>query len=95
MAAGQLAEHLLEEIIQVLAAGDPLEVGSVFLFRGREVEPVMVGVVEEVALDPPGLMEHLLPLDEGLDVDLHLAGLQDALPGSTGPAVAAIVHCGP
>ena len=41
----------------------------------------MVRVIEEVALDPPGLMEHLLPLDERLDTNLHAARVQHALAG--------------
>jgi len=81
VAAGQLPEHLLEEIVEVLAAGDALEVGGVSLFRRGEVEAVGAGVVEEIALEAPDLVIHLPPFDERLDEDLHLPGVQGALPG--------------
>ena len=75
----ELAEHLLEQIVEVRAAGEPLEVGLVPLLGRHEIETMMVGVVEEVALDAPRLVVHLSPFREGIDLDFHLVELERLL----------------
>ena len=66
---GQFAEHLLEEVVEIVAARDVLKVRLVLRLCGLEVEAVVVRVVEEVALDAPDLAVHLPPL--GARVNLH------------------------
>ena len=60
--------------------------GLVLLLHGRPVGAVHVRVVEEVAVDPPGLVEDLLPL--GPRIDAHFDRVEvEPLPSP--PAAAA------
>ena len=57
VADGDFAEHFFEEVIQIVARADAVKVRLVALLDFREVEAVVVGVVEEVALDAPGFVD--------------------------------------
>ena len=75
MADGEFAQHFLEQIIQFTAGAEGIEVWLVFLFRGFEIEAVIVGVVEEIALDVPHFVIHLLPLQAWIYAHLDALGL--------------------
>src|SRR5262245_36557045 len=77
MADGQLGEHPADHLVQVAAGGQVREELLVLAPDGRPVGPVHVRVVEEVAVDPPGLVQDLLPLLPGLDADLDGVHVQD------------------
>ena len=74
-----VAKHLFEQIVQIAAAGDTFQIRGVLFFSPVEVEPVVSGVVEKVALQPPCLVVHLLPLRTRVHVDLESVKLQGAL----------------
>ncbi len=67
---GQLAHHLAEEVRQLGAVRDPGDERSVLLQHRGPVHAVHVAVVEVVALEPPRLDEHLMPLLARIDGEL-------------------------
>ena len=79
-----LSEHLLEEIVEVSAAAQAFEVHAVLFLGGRNVEAVMIRVVEEVAFDAPDFAIHLVPFDARIDVNLHAVELERAIAGFRG-----------
>ena len=72
VADGDIAEHLLEEMDEIVTRGETGEVRLETLTRRRPVEAVKVRVVEEIALDPPGIVIHLPPFFARIDVRLEL-----------------------
>ncbi len=73
-----LAEHLLEQRRQIAARREAVEEGRVARRGLAEIEAMVAGVVHEVALDSPGLAEHLAPLLPRIDRE-RPAGEVDAL----------------
>jgi len=63
---GQLADHLPQQVAQLRAVGDPGGQRLVLLAHRRPVQVVHVGVIEVVALEAPGLDEHLPELLAGV-----------------------------
>ena len=63
----QLAEHLAQHVGEVVARGDAVGERAVLLPHAVPVDAVHLRVVEEVALQPPGLVQHLLPLVARVD----------------------------
>src|SRR5439155_21789547 len=63
----------------IAAAGATFQIRSVLFSTPVEVEPVVSRVVEKVALQPPCLVVHLLPLRTRVHVDLESVKLQGAL----------------
>ena len=76
VADGDFAEHFFEEVIQLVARADAVKVRLVALLDFRDVEAVVVGVVEEIALDAPGFAIHLAILGAGIDVGLETAEVE-------------------
>src|SRR5256885_92112 len=76
MAQRQLAEHLAEQVIEITAAGEPVEVRPILARRLRQIEAMMARIVDEVALQPPDLVVHLLPFSLRIDAQLHVIDLQ-------------------
>ena len=70
------AQHLGEKIVQVAAGDDVPEERLVAFLGRRQVVAVALGVVEELALDAPDLVEHLPPLRPRVDPDLDGVGRQ-------------------
>src|SRR5271165_2693168 len=68
-------------MIDVSAASGAFQIRRILLLRGSDIQAVMVGVIEEVALDAPNLVVHLIPLDAGIGVDLHAVEIQSAIAG--------------
>ena len=71
-----LAQGFFEEIRQFFAGGDPVKVRFVFLSHRRQVETVIMGVIEKVAFNAPSLPIDLLPHGSRLNVDFHGFKLQ-------------------
>ena len=74
-----LAQHLVEEEVQVSPMGDPLNQGTVLGTHLLPVEPMDVGNVKPVTEEPPTIVEDLEPLFPGFQAHLHLAGFQEPL----------------
>ena len=80
MADGQVVEHLCEQVIQISAMPDDIQIRLVEFFRRFQVEAVQVRIVKEIALAAPDFLVHLLPLGLRIDAHFHLAGLQHIRP---------------
>ncbi len=76
VADGEFAGHFLEEVVELVAGADAVEVWLVALLSLGQVEAVVIGVVEEVAFDAPGLVVHLAELSAGIDVGLQAAEVE-------------------
>ena len=76
VAERQVAEHLGEQVVEVAAAADAIDKRRVGLLGVGEIEAVRARVVEKVALDPPRLVVHLLPLEPRVDPHFHVGELQ-------------------
>src|SRR5262249_44996502 len=72
VADDEVAEHFGEEVVEIGARADALHEALVPLFRVPKVQAVEARVVEEVALDPPRLVEHLRPFLAWRDSDLDV-----------------------
>ncbi len=72
----QFAHHLGEQIIQVAARGNALQIRCILPLGRRQIESVETRIVEEIALDPPDLVIHLLPLDSRIHFHLNAIRLQ-------------------
>ncbi len=68
----EIAQHLAEEKREVVARRDVREIRLETFLRGRDVEAVMVRIVEEVAFHAPRLAIHLLPLGERVEVHFEV-----------------------
>src|SRR5690349_13017539 len=66
-------------MINVGASSRSLQVRGVLLFGGRKIQTMVVRIVEEVALDPPYFVVHLIPLHARIDVYLHRVEMKSAV----------------
>jgi hypothetical protein len=85
VADGDFAEHLGGEVGELGAGGEAVEIRLVFCLDFGNAEAVSVGVVEEVALDAPGLVVDLLPLGAGIDDVVTRPPRFRGLPGPLSP----------
>src|SRR5215471_14709540 len=58
----QLSHQLSYDIVQLLAVGDPIYQGEIFLAHGYPIDAMHLSVIEIVALQPPGVDEQLTKL---------------------------------
>ena len=77
----EFAEHLAQAIRQVATRADAVGQGAILLPDAFPIHAMHLGVIEEIALQPPGLVQHLLPFFARIDaqrpagkVDLRLFG---------------------
>src|SRR5208283_1920484 len=66
-----LAQHVAENIAEIGAAHDVVNIGLISRDQALHVGAVEVGIVEEVALNPPNFPVHLLPFGARINVYLH------------------------
>ncbi len=57
-----LAEHLTDQVIQILARTDERQEQPIAVVNVLPVDAIHGRGVEEIALEPPGILEHLGPL---------------------------------
>ena len=76
-----ISQHFVEEVVQVSASCQTLQIGSVFLLRGIDVQSVVTRIIEKVALDAPYLVVHLVPFGARVNVNLHLVQFQCSVAG--------------
>ena len=76
MADRQLAQHPLGDAGEVAPAGEVGDERGVLAAHRRPVGAVVAGVVEVVAVDAPGLVEHLRPLGGRVHLDLDPAEIE-------------------
>ena len=81
MADGELAQKFVDDVIQVGARGERIQILFVLLFAVGRIHAVQVGIVEVAALDAPHLVIHLLPFGDGIDVHFHIGHVQRAFAG--------------
>ena len=79
-----LAHHVGEDVAQIAPCHHRLEIRLVLADRGREIEAMEIRVVEELALDSPRVVVHLLPLGARIRLHFDVVGVQRARP--RGPA---------
>src|SRR3984885_6862285 len=84
MTNGEVAQHLLKQIIQVAAGSQFLQIGSVLRFFGGRIDAMIMRVIKEAALDLPNLMKHLPPLGAWVYAHFHLGQIQFASVGFLG-----------
>ena len=84
VAARHLAQHVLEDVVQVGARRKRIQILLVLLLRIRGIHAVQIRIVEVAALDAPHLVVHLFPLADGIHVDFDIGQLQGALAGFHG-----------
>src|SRR5262245_17642864 len=58
----QLSHHLSYDIVQLLAVGDPIYQGKIFLAHANPIDAMHLSVIEIVALHPPGVDEQFTKL---------------------------------
>ena len=75
----QLGEHPPHDPVEIPPRGDVGHKRGVLFLHGRPVGTVHVGIVEEISIDPPRLIENLRPLGAWIDTDLDVAGGQASL----------------
>src|SRR5947209_5383325 len=80
----KLAEHLAEQVVEVLAMRYGLEIGPVFGGGSLQVQAVCSRVIEVVAFPPPDLAINLRPLGFRIDADFQVARLESAFAGFYG-----------
>src|ERR1700722_13197969 len=66
-------------MIDVGSTASSLQVWPILFLGRRDIQAVMVRVVQEVTLDPPHFVVHLIPFDAWIGVDLHTVELQRAI----------------
>src|SRR6478672_3926031 len=81
MPDGDFTEHFVEQVVEIGATTECLQVWRIFLFGRRNVQSVMIRIVEEVALDAPNFVVHLVPLDTRVDVNFHCIGVELSFAG--------------
>ncbi len=74
-----VAQHFAEEVVEVRAAGDVVEIRREEFLGGGKIKTMRVRVVEEIALDAPDFVIDLPPLGARVDVNFHFAELQRAV----------------
>src|SRR5262249_60610084 len=72
----QLAEYLLQQVIQIRAVRQRVKIRNVLLSCRLEVRSVIIRIVEKVPLDSKRLAIHLLPFRRRIHIDLDVGGLQ-------------------
>jgi hypothetical protein len=85
VADGDLAQHLRREIGELGPRGQPVEIGLVLGLDLGNAQAVGVRVVEEVALDAPGLVVDLPPLGAGIELTVSSPPRFSGLPGPPSP----------
>ena len=81
MRGAQLGDHFAHQVIQIAAVCHPWQ--ESFVTRA-DLFPIVaghVGIPVEVALDPPGFVEHFAPFLARVDLHLHLIEIQLAFAG--------------
>src|SRR5260370_33623390 len=79
MADGELTHHFREQIVQVAAGSYILEIGLVTFLGCGKVEPVIVGIVEEIAFNAPDFVIHLLPIQFRIYAHFDVRSFERAL----------------
>jgi hypothetical protein len=72
VAHGHIADHVVDDVVQIGARAERVQVFFVLLLGVGHVEAVQIGIVEEAALDAPHFVVHLLPFGKRIDVDFHV-----------------------
>src|SRR5262245_3040666 len=91
----QLADHLVDDVEQLLAVAHVSDQRLVFGARGVPILPVHLRVVEAVFHCAPGVVEHLRPFgrpvtsDFGGDVDAPASSLASSGPAQSGKSAGA------
>ena len=65
----ELSDHLAEDEVELAAVADTADPGAVALAQLPPVVAVHALVVEEVAVDPPAVVEHLPPFGTRIDLE--------------------------
>ena len=86
MSHRHLPQRVLQQIRELVARRQPVQVRLVSRGHLAEIESVVTRVVEEVALDTPRLAIHLFPHVPRLDVHQHRVQLERTLAGLGLPA---------
>ena len=68
MTDGKLAQQLVDNVIQIGARGQRIEIFLVFFLPIRRIHAVKIRIVEITALDPPYFVIHLFPFSHRIDV---------------------------
>ena len=93
----ELAESFVQQIGEFVTRGETVEVGRVATLSLAEIEAVMVRVIEEVALNAPGLVVHLAPRRTRLEQHLPAVELQRPIAGlqwcASSAAAGSLVGC--
>src|SRR5262249_61985386 len=71
MADVQLAEHLAQEILEVVTRRDARGQRTILLPHAVPIDAVHLAVVEEIAVETPGLVQHLRPLVARRDAERY------------------------
>src|SRR4029078_1119448 len=71
----------LEKVIKIGTRSNRVEEDGVSLLGVPEIQAVIRRIVEKVPLHAPCLMVHLLPLGTRVDVNFHLADVQNTFTG--------------
>src|SRR6516162_158567 len=79
VAHGQLTQHLLKQIVQIVSRSNVREIRLVFLLSGCQIQAVIAGVIEEVTLDSPNFVINLPPLSPGVHTHFQPIGFQQSL----------------
>ena len=78
MAHREVAEYLLQQVIQIGAATQAIDIASIELLRLVEIEAVVVRIVEVGPLQPEGLVVHLGPFRPRIGLHLNVVGVERA-----------------
>src|SRR5262249_51251461 len=81
MADGHIAEHFLEQVVEIGTARQTIKENPIFVRRGLKIQTVEIRVVEEITLDSPDFVVHLTPFGTGIYADLHLTNIQNTVAG--------------
>src|SRR5580704_5703860 len=61
VADSQFTSHPLEQLVQIIPAGEVGKKSGVFLFNGQPVDAMHIRVIEVISADPPGFIENIGP----------------------------------
>ncbi len=81
MADGELAQQVMENVVQIGSRGERVEVLLVFFFAVGRIDAVQIRVVKIAALDAPHFVIHLLPFGDWIDAYFHVSQLECAFAG--------------
>ena len=76
MAELDFTKRIFEQVVQLIARSEAVEIWLIFLLRLRKIETVMVRVIKKVSLHSPRFVILMLPHVAWLDVNLHRIELQ-------------------